>query len=105
MVPLKNISISFQKGAQNPKILHIWKLYLTLEIVKQMYKIQWFHPITVSNTLLYQEKYCSSHLLLICTCPTFTCRHVTIVTCFALRCPLFAFDYVFLYIATNDFWH
>ena len=47
------------KRGLNSEILHIWKVYLTLEIVKQdMTKIQWVQHITVFNTLLSLAIYC-----------------------------------------------
>jgi hypothetical protein len=56
------------------KISHFWKAYLKLQIVKQG---------NGSSIIL------CPHLLLICTCSTFPCRHAVVVLCFVLRSPFF----------------
>ena len=80
------------KSGPNSEILHNWKAYLTLEIVKQdkCPNYSWLFPayycvqqFTVSNKIL------CLHLLLIYTFSTFPCQHAAVVSCFPLYSPLF----------------
>ena len=103
-------------------MLHVWKAYLTLEIVKQdkcpiyirsskllfptYYCVQ---HITVSNTLLCQliplsSKILCPHLFLIYTCSTFPCQHAVVVSCFTLCSTLF-YVIIFMYsLLTSKNW-
>jgi len=81
----------FEKGSkrsQNSEILHIWKSYLTLEIVKQdkcpKYSCQ------LIKHILCQTKILCPQLLLICICLVIPCRHVAVESCLVLHSPIFS---------------
>ena len=57
---------------------HIWKAYLTVEIVRQ----EKCPKYTGFSNLLCQAKYC---VPVTCTCSTFPCLHAAVVSCFALN--------------------
>jgi hypothetical protein len=117
LMDCKKNSILFWKGSKrgpNSKILHIWKAYLTFEIVNQnkfpkyngppYYCVQHIivsskivcppyycvHHITVSTILLCPPYYCVHHITVstILLCPPYYCvQHITVST--ILLCPTY----------------
>ena len=83
----------------NSNILHIWKVYLTLEIIKQDRCANYSEP----SKFLFLTYYGVQHIIVsinYCvkqntvstlafnrTCSTFLCRHVVVISCFALHSP------------------
>ena len=67
-------------------MLHIWKAYLTLQIVKQD-KYPKHHG---SYKLLSSKMLYPTHLIY--TCLIFPCQHFAVVSCLALCSPLFFFS-------------
>ena len=91
----KSFAILFLKRS---KISHIWKAYLTLELVKQDKCLEkngfiiFLCPTCyyVLQFTVWSKVQCPQ-LLLICTCSTFPCFHAVVASWFTLRSHLFLF--------------
>ena len=91
--------IFISKRGLNSEILHIWKAYFTLEIVKQD-KCPKYNG---SSIFACSTHYCvrsiqCPHFHLICTCSTFPCWYSAVVSCFSLCIP-------FIFNTTMFMWY
>ena len=95
------------KSGPNAEILHNWKAYLTLEIVKQdkCSKYNWLFPAYYCvQQFTMSTKILCLHLLLIYTCSTFPCQHAAVVSCFALCNPLFVNNLSFIWTILSQWY-